>query len=54
MMKSGGNLDDALQERLLVFGGVQPDFFPGFVSLEELPSIEALEAFLELLFFICS
>jgi len=47
MMKSGGNLDDALQERLFVFRRVQPDFFPGFVGLEKLHPIEMLESLLK-------
>jgi hypothetical protein len=52
MVKGRSHLDDSLQKRLLVSGSVQPDFFPGFMRLKELPSIEAVETLLKLLLFI--
>ena len=52
MMKCGGDLDNALQERLLVLRHLEPDFFPSFVGGKKLSAIELLESLLELPFFI--
>lgn len=43
-MKSGGDLNDALQPAALVAMRSQPDFFPGFVGFEEPACVEVSRA----------
>ena len=43
VVKSRGDLDDPLQERLLRFGRAQPDFLPGFMGFEKAAGIEPLD-----------
>ena len=38
------NLNNPLQEGFVGFRGVQPDLFPGFVSLKEMAGVELLDA----------
>ena len=49
VMKRRGDLDQALQERLLRLGFNEPYFFPEFMSLEEFLRIEMREPLFELL-----
>lgn len=50
VMKSSGNLNQALQESLLRLRFHEPDFFPEFVSFEEFSGVEVLQALFEFLF----
>ena len=49
MVEGRRHLDNPLQKRPLWFRRGQPDLFPRFVGLEELPAVELLHTSLELL-----
>ena len=51
MMKSGGELNQSLQEALLRLGLGKPEFFPDFMGLKELPRVEKRHASPELFAF---
>jgi len=54
MVKSGGDLDQALEERFLRLGFHQPDFLPYLVRLEEFARVEVFEPALKFVVFYCS
>ena len=45
MVKRRSDLDQAVEERLLLAPGLQPDDFQGFVGFKELLRVEELDAF---------
>ena len=51
MMKSGGDLDQALEERFLWLGFDQPYFLPDLVRLEKFARVEMFEAALKFVIF---
>lgn len=52
VMKRSCYLDDALKECLFRLRSVQPEFFPGFVSLEEKPLVKLVDSKLEFFVFV--
>jgi len=51
MVKSGGDLDQALEERLLWLGFHQPDFLPYLMRLEKFARVEVFEPALKFVIF---